>query len=122
MSDMEGTVIPTCPECGSGNLYAIDTCHTWGGDESGKGWMACMGCFTALRFCCEECRWCYTWGLNPRNPRSARNDESRPAWLGSDSFGELLPAGWEWPDGEYLARPIGWVDPEESEDTPVPIE
>ena len=71
-----------CPSCG-GDVAFSDTCHTWGGKEDGTGWMACMGCFSALYlFCCEPgCDWRYTHGLNPLNPRSAANAKNRPPWL-----------------------------------------
>jgi len=37
-----------------------------------------------------ECMWNYTHGLNPGNPRAAREEESRPPWLVGDlKFAEL---------------------------------
>lgn len=38
------------------------------------------------------CGWGYTWGLNPRNPRSAHNERERPGWLGNRDFGDWYTA------------------------------
>ena len=100
-------MLNSCPECGSIDIAAYDTCHTWGGDESGKGWMSCQGCGTALHiFCCEDdCDWSYDWGLNPKNPRSVREEQYRPAWLKGD-FNDGVPEGWYWPAKAGVARPL----------------
>jgi hypothetical protein len=80
-----------CPECGGRVRYWL-TCHTWGGKPDGTGWMHCLPCDTAWDLICslpdedgdflvDGCGWSYTWGLNPRNPRSVRNEECRPPWI-----------------------------------------
>lgn len=78
---------PSCPTCGAGVRWDY-TCHTYG---SGTSWWACMGCDSAIDYYCEadECSWGYTHGLNPGNPRAARNELSRPPWL-SPEMDELL--------------------------------
>ncbi len=59
--------------------------------------MSCMPCDSAKEYACQcwledepdvpepikscECMWSYTYGLNPKNPRAARNEENRPDWL-----------------------------------------
>ena len=45
--------------------------------------MSCLPCDSAVDFYCVEdgCRWFYTHGLNPRNPRAAENETHRPRWL-----------------------------------------
>jgi hypothetical protein len=76
---------PTCPECGREVVYDL-TCHTYGQD--GK-FYACMPCDSAVEYICTGqledeptgCEWRYTHGLNPKNPRAARNEENRPPWL-----------------------------------------
>ena len=86
MESMEDLGYGPCPKCG-GKVDYYGSCHTYG-DES--GWFACLGCYTACQFDCASgddglgCGWSYTWGLNPRNPRAARNEENRPAWLEGD--------------------------------------
>jgi hypothetical protein len=109
-------VKPTCPECGHDKLHVSYTCHTWPSGEYSDGttrWMACQGCDSALRYWCWcshddevpnpddpsglliyrepecECQWDYEHGLNPDNPRAARNEEYRPPWLVGDlEFGQ----------------------------------
>jgi len=71
---------PTCcPLCGGSVSYDY-TCHTY---ESGGRWMACLPCDSAIWYSCDEddCKWDYTAGLNPRNPRSADNEARRPRWI-----------------------------------------
>lgn len=106
MNPESSTATHTCPQCHSDDIAAYDSCHTWGGDETGKGWMSCSGCFSALRiFCCEDdCHWSYTWGLNPSNPRTERNEKDRPNWLNGNFTGGV-PEGWEWPANSSDARP-----------------
>lgn len=81
----------TCPECG-GKVERIHTCHTWGWrpNEEGKmvGGMSCIGCCSAMHYYCTEryeevspCRWEYTAGMNPNNPKAAENEKRKPAWL-----------------------------------------
>lgn len=95
---MSGAVGPTfldgdrvadpCPACGGKVRYDLG-CHTWGGKPDGTGWMACLPCGSAFVFDCvgedtedgEGCGWTYTWGLNPRNPKSVGNEERRPLWI-----------------------------------------
>lgn len=69
---------PTCPECGCTNIVWDHACHTW---PQGGGWMSCIRCDSAMRYSCGCCDWSFTHGLNPDNPRSAKNEASRPTWL-----------------------------------------
>lgn len=101
---MTAGTTPTCPRCSSPCLAAYDSCHTWGGNAEGKGWMSCIGCYSALRLVCDECDWQYEWGLNRLNPRSALNETNRPSWL-EGTFNEALPAGWSYREGSYAGRP-----------------
>jgi hypothetical protein len=72
-----------CPECG-GPVDVMLTCHTYPQRQADgtERWMACMPCDSASDWYCEsdECNWSWTEGLNPRNPRAAANDASRPSW------------------------------------------
>lgn len=78
-------VNPSCPRCGGSVLYDL-ACHTYG--QGGK-FYACMPCDSAIEYICAgqfddeptDCRWRYTHGLNPDNPRAAANEENRPPWL-----------------------------------------
>lgn len=90
-------------------MKADFTCHTYGGvDSDGKErWWACQGCGSAVEYFCTcwlededdapspeiyacECRWSYTHGLNPNNPRAANNEKYRPSWLEeADRFVEV---------------------------------
>lgn len=81
-------MIPTCLDCGS-PVYWDYTCHTYG---EGDKFFACLPCDSAVEYSCtaDDCYWSYTHGLNPHNPRAARNEEQRPPWC---------------PDGE-----LGWKD------------
>lgn len=88
-------VAPSCPECGGPVAYDL-TCHTYGQD--GK-FYACMPCDSAIEYICVnqyddigDCDWRYTHGLNPANPRAAKNEESRPPWLPESQSAE----GGEW--------------------------
>jgi len=90
---------PACPECGREVVYSL-TCHTYGQD--GK-FYACMPCDSAVDYVCAGqfddkptgCEWEYTHGLNPRNPRAARNEERRPSWIpaGQDYAGKWFAHG-----------------------------
>ena len=70
---------PTCPECGGRVEYDL-TCHTYG---QGDRFYACMPCDSAVEYFCASqyddepgaCKWRYTHGLNPRNPRAAQNEK-----------------------------------------------
>jgi hypothetical protein len=97
----------TCPKCGSIDVAAYDTCHTWPSGPNNTKWMSCQGCGSAVHiFCCEDdCDWDYDWGLNPLNPRAERNEEDRPAWLVGD-FNERYPEGWVYPYNSGVARPL----------------
>jgi hypothetical protein len=82
-----------CPGCG-GPTGSWGACHTYGGTPDGKGWMACMGCYSALEIFCaandgDGCgKWDgYTWGHNPRNPRFKDEESKRPEWLKGDWSG-----------------------------------
>ena len=83
---MDKADLGPCPQCG-GNVSTLGACHTYGDEH---GWYACVGCYSALMIFCigtegkSPCDWDYTWGLNPRNPRAAKNEESRPGWLVGD--------------------------------------
>ena len=68
-----------CPECWATVHYDFD-CHTY---QQGERWVACLPCDSAIGYYCsrEDCEWHYTHGLNPGNPRSANNEQRRPAWL-----------------------------------------
>jgi hypothetical protein len=75
-----------CPKCGD-EVCIEFTCHTY---ETGGTWWACQGCGSAHNLFCtaflrddvvSECRWSYTIGLNPKNPRALDNEIQRPAWL-----------------------------------------
>lgn len=81
-----------CPECGGKVAYDL-TCHTYPTrrDDGTEAWMACLPCDSAIEYVCTgqyndenpgTCRWEYTHGLNPGNPRAAQNEAQRPAWLG----------------------------------------
>lgn len=98
--DTREIATPSCPSCGHRELSAYPSCHTWGGDADGKGWMACLGCFSAFDYSCNECDWHYTHGLNPRNPRSLDNETRRPTWIVGD-FNERLADGFEMDDYGY---------------------
>jgi len=85
------TATRNCPDCG-GQVHWDFTCHTYGWAEDGTGGKACLGCDSAIEFCCarpdqdgdlleDGCGWAYTWGLSPRNPSFARNEERRPWWI-----------------------------------------
>ena len=73
-----------CPECG-GETSSWPGCHTWPQrpDDGTEQWMSCLPCDTAVDYYCTEddCRWTYTAGLNPGNPRAAENERHRPPWL-----------------------------------------
>lgn len=79
-----------CPRCG-GPVEPFPTCHTWpqAHTEGNERWMSCLPCDSATDWLCvadpapgaAECGWSYTEGLNPRNPRAAENEMTRPAWL-----------------------------------------
>lgn len=78
-----------CPECG-GLIRVSLTCHTY--PQNGR-WVSCLPCASAYLLECwgtnvnlddpddEGCGWSYTWGLNPRNPRSLKNEEFRPLFI-----------------------------------------
>lgn len=70
-----------CPDCG-GVVYWYLTCHTW--PNTGPGgrvtYMSCLPCDSATHYSCYHCDWEYTAGLNPNNPRSAKNEEKRHGW------------------------------------------
>lgn len=78
-------VPPACPECGGKVAYGL-ACHTYG---QGDKFYACLPCDSAISYFCAEwlddkptaCRWEYTHGLNPLNPRSAANEARRPPWI-----------------------------------------
>ena len=93
-----------CPRCGSSALWDFD-CHTYG--DTKTGFRACLPCDSATRWFCasDTCHWTYTQGLNPRNPRTAHNEASRPQWLP-----ERGPH--EWPD----PMPLGGPDDEDESD------
>lgn len=88
-----------CPEC-DGPVSHIGTCQTYGWDDEGNRGRSCVGCWSAiLLYCVREydqdedhigCGWEYTWGLNPRNPRSKDNNLCRPSWI---------PVGARWDGG-----------------------
>lgn len=84
-------VAEPCPDCGGKVRYGL-TCHTWGGNADGTGWRACLPCDSAYDLYCEDddCGWSYTWGLNPRNPRSVDNERRRPPWIAEGSMPDLL--------------------------------
>lgn len=93
-------VVHPCPVCG-GQVRADLTCHTY--PQNGR-WMACLPCDSAWAFCCatpdedgdllgEGCGWSYTWGLNPRNPRSVPNEDRWPPWI---------------PEGAECPLPLSW--------------
>lgn len=70
-----------CPKCGSSEVTSSPTCSTWRGSH---GWMVCsssQSCDDATDWACEDCDWSYVEGLNPKNPRAAGNEDSRPDWL-----------------------------------------
>lgn len=92
-----------CPGCGSGVVYDL-TCHTYPQKrpDGAEQWMACMQCDSAIRYMCdgpdggegypdEGCGWEYEHGLNPRNPRAAANEESRPPWITGKFDGNAAP-------------------------------
>lgn len=115
---MSTTVAIPCPRCAGYDIYADTTCHTWPGGTRPDGtvtWMACQGCGSAMRYACFGCGWSYTHGLNPGNPRATAKAEARPAWITDERYDERLAPGWEWPEDSYLARPVGWIDPENAE-------
>lgn len=91
--DDAGRVKHPCPWCG-GRVVDTGSCHTYGGNEDGTGWMMCFpACWSAVEFYCvdnDTCEWSYTWGLNPRNPRAHSNSMHRPDWI---------PVGARWDDG-----------------------
>ena len=97
---MSDFTVGRCPDCGGIVRYDL-TCHTWGGNEDGTGWMACLPCDSAIYYCCDDCGWSYTDGLNPRNPRSVENEKHRPSWLvtARDNYGigamAGIPAAWD---------------------------
>ena len=68
---------PTCPKCGTEEIQAVPACHTYLTD---KGWYSCMGCYSAIRYECNNCDWEFTHGLNPKNPRAKVNSENEPSW------------------------------------------
>jgi len=73
-----------CPKCGNSPVLVMLTCHTY--QQSGH-WVSCMPCSSAgVIFCNEEdCDWAgYYWGINPKNPRAANNENYRPEWLIGD--------------------------------------
>jgi hypothetical protein len=89
-----------CPECTHHDVKVELACHTWP-QTRGNGtemWMSCQGCDSALEYLCTcwldddtdcQCMWRYTHGLNPRNPRHAHCERSRPTWIEGDlKFGE----------------------------------
>jgi hypothetical protein len=89
--DDDGKPLHRCPRC-SGQLRFDLTCHTYGWNDDGTGGKACMPCDSAWEFWCampdddgdlleDGCGWSYTWGLNPRNPRAAVNEQRRPSWI-----------------------------------------
>jgi len=73
-----------CPACGAATDM-MPTCHTWANrrPDGSVVWMACMGCDSAMDYYCtaDDCRWDYTHGLNPQNPRAADNATRKPGWL-----------------------------------------
>ncbi len=89
-------VTDPCPDCGGIVRYDLG-CHTWGGNPDGTGWRACLPCDSAYDFDCagttgrraDGCGWGYTWGLNPRNPRSVSNETRRPPWIAAGSMPDL---------------------------------
>lgn len=96
--DEDFEIAHRCPECG-GPVEHTGTCHTYGWKEDGSGGLACIGCWSAIRLYCvydygpdedRGCGWEYTWGLNPKNPRSKDNNLCRPSWI---------PVGARWDDG-----------------------
>ena len=94
---MSGDAIPTCPRCGNPDLGAYYSCHTWSqrSDDGSEGWMSCLGCCSAIHYYCndlDDCGWSYEHGLNRHNPRSARNEANRPAWL-SHAFADDVALG-----------------------------
>lgn len=79
-----------CPKCGSGRIYWEYACHTYQVDGR---WMGCMPCDSAIRYVCFDCKWSYTWGLNPDNPRAVENEKQKPSWeLGTVDGDFMLPA------------------------------
>lgn len=108
---------PGCPRCGGADLAAHLTCHTWSRqrDDGTEQWMSCMGCGSAMHYYCadlDNCDWSYDHGLNPRNPRSARNEAARPDWLAApfDTCQRVVD-GFVDDDGDWRT-----VDPETSPD------
>jgi hypothetical protein len=69
--------------------------------------MSCLPCDSAVEYVCptDDCDWCYTHGLNKRNPRWEREQTFRPQWLP-----EELPV--ENPRSGYGA--VTWTHPEVS--------
>lgn len=45
-----------------------------------------MPCDSAIEYFCtsESCDWNFTHGLNPLNPITEKNEESRPSWIVGD--------------------------------------
>jgi hypothetical protein len=88
----------SCPQCGTQPVLTLGACHTWPGDSREDGsimWMGCQGCNSATYYYCqeEECDWHYTHGLNTLNPRSEKNELSRPEWLPEDWDAEYVFPG-----------------------------
>lgn len=107
---------PTCPRCESTDLIAWLTCHTWSQrrDDGSEGWMSCMGCGSAMHYCCgsDDCDWSYDHGLNPHNPRSARNEADRPDWLAAPfDHRQLVVDGFVYDAGDWRT-----VEPETATD------
>lgn len=82
----------TCPECSCPVIWDFG-CRTYSGE---RRWYACLQCDSAVELHCvcahvdqpeHSCRWNYTWGLNPDNPRAAENEQRRPGWLKEDYDG-----------------------------------
>lgn len=98
----------SCPACGHDKISADFACHTWPGGTRPDGteqWMSCQDCGSAIEYSCGcwlddevpnpddpdgrwiyrepdcTCDWSYRHGLNPRNPRWAKEQEHRPVWL-----------------------------------------
>lgn len=94
---------PRCPECGAAVYYDL-TCHTWPKrrDDGSEQWMSCLPCDSATEYVCTsvDCRWRYTLGLNPGNPRSAENEAGRPPWMDDADLRQTVPSvrDVEWPD------------------------
>lgn len=87
---------PPCPQCATPVTTWIPSCHSYPRGE--RQWMSCWpGCGSAASFMCDndDCKWSYDWGLNPNNPRAARNESNRPPWLtgGYEEDNPQIPEG-----------------------------